>query len=476
MSKELFCDVLVVGGGPGGYPAAIRAGQLGLKTILVEAGRLGGTCLIRGCIPSKAVIHAADEFDSMRHTAEGKSAFGITLNSVPELDYARMTAWKDGIVGNLSSGVSSLLKAANVQVISGWAHFSNAKTCHVQLDGEDIIIKAENIVLANGSTETEIASLPFDGENILSSRHLLDLGKRPESLGIIGAGYIGLELGIAMSKLGVKVTFIEAARTILPGYDSEMTRPVQNTLKQRGIEMYLGAKAKGASITETGVELTFEDQNAETQTLYFEKLLVSVGRLPVTQGWGLENMGVDMDGRFVKVDAQCQTSMRDVYAIGDIVGEPMLAHKATAQGEMVAEVIAGQKRAFAPVSIPAVCFTDPEIVSVGMSPAEAEATGLDTIIGRFPLAASGRALAMDAGDKRGFVRIVARASDHVILGIQAVGTNVSELSGEFSLALEMGSVLEDLAGTIHAHPTLSEATAESAMAALGHPIHISLKH
>lgn len=470
MPAELSCDVLVIGGGPGGYPAAIRAGQLGLKTILVEADRLGGTCLIRGCIPSKAIIHAAEEFDSVKRTAMSNSPFGIQLEANPTLQYSALKSWKDGIVDNLSHGVAGLLNSAGVEVVKGWARFSNAKTCHVGLDGGEQKITAKNVILANGSVETEISSLPFDGELILSSRHALDLTECPKSIGIIGAGYIGLELGISLSKLGSGVTFIEAASSILPSYDSELTRPVQTTLKKRNISLHLGAKALKADRTDGGISLTIETAEGTQETLQFEKLLVAVGRKPMTEGWGLETMGVDMDGRFIRVDDQCRTSMSGVYAIGDLVGEPMLAHKATAQGECVAEIISGKKRRFAPVAIPAVCFTDPEIVSVGLLPSEA---GEDTIIGRFPLAASGRALAMNAADKRGFVRIVARKSDHVVLGIQAVGSHVSELSGEFSLALEMGAVLEDIAQTIHAHPTLSEAAAESALAALGHPIHIS---
>ena len=473
MAKDIECDVLVIGGGPGGYPAAIRAGQLGLKTILVEADRLGGTCLVRGCIPSKAIIHAAEEYSTIKHAADGKSPFGVKLKSTPELDYASLTSWKDGIVDNLSGGVSGLLKSAKVDVIKGWANFSNAKTCHVTTDEDDLVIKPKNVVLANGSTETEIPSLPFDGKYILSSRHALDLQNLPESIGIIGAGYIGLELGIALAKLGSKVTFIEAAASILPGYDSELTRPIQTTLKNLSIETLLNAKAESSEISDDQIDLTIETAKGEEQKLTFDKLLVAVGRKPVTEGWGLETMGVDMAGKFVKVNDQCQTSMSGVYAIGDLVGEPMLAHKATAQGECVAEVISGLKRKFDPVSVPAVCFTDPEIVSVGLSPEDAKKQGAETIVGRFPFAASGRAMAMDAADKRGFIRIVARKSDHVVLGVQAVGAHIAELSGEFSLALEMGAVLEDVAGTIHAHPTLSEAATESALAALGHPIHIS---
>ncbi len=473
MTQTLTPDVLVVGGGPGGYPAAIRAGQLGLDTVLVEADRLGGTCLIRGCIPSKAVIHAASEYSHMAKAATLASPMGISLSAPPNLDYAAMTGWKDGIVDNLSNGVAGLLKAAKVKTINGWAKFSNAKTCTVSTPDGEILIQPKNVILACGSHETEIPGFEFDGDRILSSRHVLDLTDLPTSIGIIGAGYIGLELGFALSKLGSAVTFIEAAKNILPGYDAELTRPVASSLKQHDIELLLGAKAKSVESFSNGVDLKIETAEGEQQTLSFDKVLVAVGRKPAIEGWGVETMGIDMDSRFIKVDDRCQTSMSGVFAIGDLVGEPMLAHKATAQGECVAEIISGKKRRFAPVAIPSVCFTDPEIVSVGLSPEQAKREHGDVMISKFPFAASGRAMAMDASDSKGFVRIIARQNDHVVLGIQAVGAHVAELSGEFVLALEMGAVLEDLAQTIHAHPTLSEAGAEAALAALGHPIHIA---
>lgn len=473
MAKEITCDVLIVGGGPGGYPAAIRCGQLGLDTVLVDADRLGGTCLIRGCIPSKAIIHAADQFSRMREAASHGLSFGVSLEAAPKLDYGQLKSWKDGLVSTLSSGVSGLLKKAGVRTVSGWARFSNAKACHVTTSDDEFIIRPKNVVLATGSVETEIPSLPFDGERILSSRHVLDLETLPKSMGIIGAGYIGLELGIALSNLGSDVTFFEASDSILPGYDAELVSPVLASLKKRNIDLLLNTKAMGADRTETGITLHVQSADGTKVSHEFEKLLVAVGRKPLTENWGLETMGVDMNGLFVKADDLCRTSMSGVYAIGDVAGHPLLAHKATAQGEMVAEIIAGKKRRFSPVAIPAVCFTDPEIVSVGLSPDEARKSGHEIIIGKFPFAASGRAMAMDEADKRGFVRIIARETDHVILGIQAVGAHIAELSGEFVLALEMGAVLEDLALTIHAHPTLSEAGAEAAMFALGHPIHIA---
>lgn len=473
---NLTCHTLVVGGGPGGYPAAIRAGQLGLDTILVEADRLGGTCLIRGCIPSKAVIHAASRVDEMAHHADGGAgAMGITLASAPTVDMSGLRAWKDGIVDRLSGGVSGLLKAANVRHIAGWATFSNAKTCTVETSDGPVAITADTVILANGSAETELPFLPFDGDTVISSTGALDLAEIPETLAVVGAGYIGLELGIAFAKLGAKVTFVEAGDRILPSYDAELTRPVSAWLKARDVDVHLGAKATGKGLSKGKTILKFEDAAGKAKTVRADRILVAVGRRPRTVGWGLETMGVDMAGPFIRVDDRCETAMRGVYAIGDVTGEPMLAHRATAMGECAAEIIAGHRRRFDPRAIAAVCFTEPEIVSVGLTPDQAKAEGMPVIIGKFPMAASGRALAMDAGETKGFVRIVARESDHVVVGLQAAGAHVAELSGEFALAIEMGAVLEDIAGTIHVHPTLTETTAEAALAALGHPIHIAAR-
>ena len=472
MSDNRKCQVLVVGGGPGGYPAAIRAGQLGLDTIIVDKHGLGGTCLNRGCIPSKAFIHAASKFDEMRHNA-AKPHMGISLSAEPSFDMDGLTAWKDGVVDKLTKGVGQLLKAAKVEAIAGWARFENAKTCIVETDaGQTLRIEAENVILATGSKEVEIPSLPFGGA-VMGSTQALELTELPDDLVVVGGGYIGLELGIAFRKMGSNVTVVEALDTVLPSYDKELIRPVQMWLKKHKVAVHLNARAKQVVEKGGATHLEYEDAAGEIQLVKADKVLVAVGRAPVTEGWGLETMGLDMDGRFIKVDDQCRTGMRGVYAIGDLVGEPLLAHKATKQGELVAEIIAGHRRRFDPVSIAAVCFTEPELVGVGLTPDEAKAQGETVITGKFPLAASGRALTMEGGADGGFVRVTARESDHVILGIHAVGKHVSELSGEFALAVEMGARLEDIAGAIHVHPTLTEGFAESALAALGHPIHIS---
>ncbi len=465
MSKSINTKVLVIGGGPGGYVAAIRAGQLGLETTLVENSRLGGTCLIRGCIPSKALIHVADTYAEMAHSA-GKGWRGISLDNKPSLKLAETVKWKESVVDKLNSGVGSLLSRAKVQVVSGWAKFSDAKTCLVETPDGAVTIRAEHVILAAGSKPVELPNLPF-GDAVISSTEALSLDKLPKNLAVVGAGYIGLELGIAFRKLGSKVTVVEAQDRILPLYDQELSKPVAKHLEQLGVTVHLNAKADKYAAGKLSVIL----DGGEASKIAADKVLVTVGRKPNTQGWGLEEMGVDMDGPFVKVDDKCQTSMRDVWAIGDLVGEPMLAHKASAQGEMVAEIIAGHRRTFDPLVIPAVCFTDPEIVSVGQTPSDLQESRNDVLTVKFPFAANGRALTIGRGDDGGFVRVLARQSDHRILGVQAVGSHISDLSGEFALAIEMGASLEDISGVIHAHPTLSEAFFEASLKGLGKAIH-----
>ena len=471
MSESRKCQVLVVGAGPGGYVAAIRAGQLGLNTIIVEGDKAGGTCLIRGCIPSKAMIHAAERFEHLAHHVDGH--MGISVNGDVALDMPALVSWKDDIVERLNKGVEHLLKNAGAELIKGWATFQNAKNCTVETEDGTISIEAENVILATGSSPIELPFMKFDEQLICSSTGALDLDSLPEKVAVIGGGYIGLELGIALRRLGSEVTVIEGLDKVMAIFDDELRRPLTTWLRKNDVKTHTNCLAQGAEVKDGKVELTWKDAEGEMQSETFDKVLVTVGRRPNTQGWGLENMGLrmDADGRFIRIDNQCKTSMKGVYAIGDVSGEPMLAHRASAQGEMVAEIIAGHKRIFDPVAIPAIVFTEPEIVSVGLTPDEAKEAGEDIITGKFPLAANGRALTMEAEKTGGFVRVVARASDHVILGVQATGSHVSELSGEFTLALEMGAVLEDIAGTIHAHPTMSESFHEGVLKTLGHAIH-----
>jgi dihydrolipoamide dehydrogenase len=465
MAETISTRLLILGGGPGGYVAAIRAGQLGIETVLVEGDRLGGTCLIRGCIPSKALIHVASKFEGMVEAVNGRKD-GISLSAAPKLDMGQTVAWKETVVDKLNGGVTALLKRAKTRVVHGWGTFSDAKTCHVETADGPVTIKAETVILAAGSVAAALPHIPFGGD-VISSTEALDLAKLPTRLAVIGAGYIGLELGSAFAKLGCEVTVVEALDRILPLYDEPLTKPVKAWLEKTGVTLHLSAKATGWAKGELSVE-----QDGKTLKIPADKLLVTVGRKPRTEGWGLEEMGVDMAGPFVKVNERMQTSMSGVYAIGDLVGEPMLEHKAVAQAHVAVEVIAGQNRTFDPATIAAVCFTEPEIVSAGLSPKEAEAAGHDPVTAIFPFSANGRALSMEAGDTGGFVRVVARKSDHRVVGLQAVGAHVSELSGEFAMSIEMGARLEDFAGTIHVHPTLSETVHEAALRALGHAVHI----
>lgn len=465
--KDISCKLLVIGAGPGGYVCAIRAGQLGIDTVIVDARKPGGTCLNVGCIPSKALIHAAEEFDRVLHLSAGRNPLGITV-ARPEIDLARTIAWKDGIVGRLNNGVAGLLKRAKVKTVEGMARFRDGKTVEVDTETGRQVIRAETIVIATGSAPVELSSLPFGGP-VISSTEALSLTSVPERLAVVGGGYIGLELGTAFAKMGAKVTVVEAQSRILPQYDSELTQPVAKRLKALGIEVMTGAKARGLS--RAGDALVVETADGSEVQVPADRILVTVGRRPVTQGWGIEELVLDMDGPFIRIGERCQTSMRGIYAIGDVTGEPMLAHRAMAQGEMVAEIVAGHNRAWDKRAIPAVCFTDPEIVSVGLSPDEARKGGGEVRVAQFPYSANGRAMTKIGED--GFVRVVARSDNHLVLGIQAVGQGVSELSAAFGLAVEMGARLEDIAGTIHAHPTQGEAFQEAAIKALyGQALHI----
>lgn len=463
--EEINCKLLVIGSGPGGYVCAIRAGQLGVDTIVVEAKAHGGTCLNVGCIPSKALIHAAEEFAKATHFTAPNS-LGISVQQ-PVIDMEQTIAWKDGIVARLNGGVGALLKRAGVRAIIGHARFRDGKSVIVNTDMGEQLIHAEKIVIATGSVPFEIPSLPFGGD-VISSTGALALTSVPKKLIVVGGGYIGLEIGTAFAKLGAEVTVVEFASKILPQYDSELTRPVAEKLAALGITVMLNAKAEGLNAKKDGLKVTVD--GGDSIELPFDKVLVAVGRKPCTQDVGLEELSLKMNGPFLQIDDRCQTSMRDVYAIGDVTGEPMLAHRAIAQGEMTAEIVAGGPQAWDKQCIPAVCFTDPEIVTAGLSPKEAEQLDVEIVSGKFPFTANGRAMTME--NEAGFIRIIARADNHVILGIQATGGGISELAASFALAIEMGARLEDVAGTIHAHPTQSEGLQEAALKALGHAIHI----
>ncbi len=456
-------QVLIIGGGPGGYVAGIRAGQLGLETVVVDGLPLGGTCLNVGCIPSKALIHVADEFAIATDQAK-RAPLGISVAD-PTIDLGQAVAWKDGIVRKLNSGVGRLLAKAHTDVVEGWCTLVDGKTADVTgVDGSTQRITADHVVIATGSEPVALPAIPL-GDGVISSTEALALTEVPPRLAVIGGGYIGLELGMAFAKLGSIVTVVEAEPQILPIYDRQLTAPVAKSLTALGVDVLTGTTA--VELTDDGLVVEGSDGR---RTIAADTVLVTVGRRPRVSGVGLEHLGLSMNGPFIAIDDRCHTSMRNVWAIGDLTGEPMLAHRAMKQGEVVAEAIAGRPAAFDPTAIPAIVFTDPEIVTVGLSPEQAEADGLDVIVGRFPLQANSRSMTL-ASD-RGFVRAVARADDHLVVGLQAVGRSVAELSTAFGLALEMGARLEDIGDTIHAHPTIGEGLAESALAALGHALHI----
>jgi len=451
--SDINCKLLIIGAGPGGYICAIRAGQLGVDTVIVDRQAPGGTCLNVGCIPSKAMIHAAEEFHKISQVDEGP--LGISAGQ-PTIDLPKTVAWKDDIVQRLNSGVSGLMKKVGVKHIVGDARFVDGKHVVVKGPNGTTTVCAENIVIATGSTPLELPSIPF-GDDVLSSTEALSLQAVPNTLAVVGGGYIGLEIGTAFAKLGAQVTVVEASKQILPQYDDALVKPVASRLDKLGVDVKLNSKAQRY---ERGV---LQTDQASVQA---EKVLVAVGRRPHTDSVGVDELSLSMNDAFIQINSLCQTSMRGIYAIGDVTGEPMLAHRAMAQGEMVAEHIAGHKVSWDKRCIPAVCFTDPEVVTCGLLPHEVEGAK----VAGFPFSANGRAMTTERED--GFVRVVARAEDDAVMGIQAVGVGVSELSAAFSLAIEMGATLQDIAATIHAHPTQSEGLQEAALRALGKALHI----
>lgn len=479
----LNTQLLVIGAGPGGYVCAIRAGQLGIKTIIVEAEKPGGTCLNVGCIPSKALIHAADEFDKlMSYTSASTVAgtMGIRADS-PSIDLKATMAWKDSIVSRLNGGVSGLLKKANVQIIYGVARFRDGKTVVVESGDEyadstintafdepfegPLQIHCENVVIATGSEAVAVPSLPF-GEHILSSTDALSLTSVPKTLAVVGGGYIGLELGTCFAKLGASVSIVEFESRLLPQYDAELTQPVMDRLALLGVNVLTNTKA----LEHVDGALRISSESGDERLVPADKVLVTVGRQARLSGWGLSELSLTTENDYLSVDKNCQTSMRGVYAIGDVSGEPMLAHRAMAQGEMLAKRIAGQSVEWDKRVIPAVCFTDPELVVAGMTPEDATQAGEDFSVSTFPFRANARAMTVQRED--GFIRIVSRNGTHVLLGVQAVGAGVAELSAAFATAIEMGARADDITACVHAHPTLGEAFQEACMNALGHGLHL----
>jgi len=460
-------QLLIIGGGPGGYVAAIRAAQLGVATTLIEGQALGGSCLNVGCIPSKALIHAAQQFEELSRAAAGHSPLGIRTDTA-RIELPVMQQWKQGVVARLTGGVGALLRKHGVEVVQGWARIVDGKTVEVTRPSADPQRwRCQHLLLATGSEPIELPGLPFGG-SVVSSTEALAFTELPGRLAVVGAGYIGLELGTAWRKLGAEVTVIEATGRVLPAYEEELCKPVLAALKRLGVVVHLNASAQG--LAHGGAGLRVRSGHADEFVVPADRVLVAVGRRPRTTGFNLESLQLDMRGRAIKIDAHCRTLMKDVWAIGDVTGEPLLAHRAMAQGEVAAECIAGGRREFAPLAIPAVCFTDPEVVVVGQTRDDATSAGVAHVSAQFPFAANGRALSQEGGE--GFVRVVARADNHLILGWQAVGPGVAELAAAFTTGIEMGARLEDVGAIIHAHPTLGEAVQEAALRALGHALHI----
>ncbi|HEX4924510.1 MAG TPA: dihydrolipoyl dehydrogenase [Bdellovibrionales bacterium] len=461
-------DVCVIGAGPGGYVAAIRAGQLGLKTVIIEREYLGGVCLNVGCIPSKAMITAAHFVHRAQHDAP---EMGVNIGKI-DIDMKKMVDWKQSVCDRMAGGVEQLLKGNKVTIVRGEANFVSKEEIKVTGKEGTQSIRAKNFVIATGSRPIQIPGFEFDEKLIMSSTGALAMDKLPKKVVVIGGGYIGLEIGGYLAHLGTQVTVIEATGELLSGIvDKDAVQVIARKLKKAGVEVFTEAKAKGCKKTKNGVEVAVDIKGKE-QVIEADRVLVTVGRKPNSDQLNLKAIGLKISDRgFIEVNSQRRTNIPNIYAIGDIAGQPMLAHKASHEGVLVAEVIGGKNRAYDVKTVPAVIFTDPEIASVGMTEAEARASGhADLKVGKFPFAANGRAVSVMATE--GFVKIIADGKTNVVLGVTIVGPEASNMISEAALAIEMGARLEDIALTIHPHPTLGETMMEAAEAALGHAIHI----
>lgn len=464
-------DVCVIGAGPGGYVAAIRAAQLGKKTCIIEREFLGGVCLNVGCIPSKAMISAAHFKHKVEHDAD---QMGFQIKGL-SLDMKKLVGWKQSVCDKMSGGVNQLLKGNGVTIIMGEAEFSSPSEISVKSSKGSEKIQAKNFVVATGSRPIEIPGFAIDEKSVLSSTGALALDEVPKKLVVIGGGYIGLEISSYLAKLGSDVQILEAGKSLLAGVaDPDCVQVVQRRLKKNGVGLNFEAKALSYKKVSGGYEVTYE-LKGQKQALTCDKILLTVGRKPNSDQMNLKAAGIKLDAKgFIQVDAQRRTNQKNIYAIGDICGQPMLAHKASHEGVLVAEVIGGKNRAYDVKTVPAVIFTDPEIASAGWTEEECRQKGhTDLKIGKFPFAANGRAVSILETD--GFVKIIADAKTHIVLGVHMVGPEVSNLISEAALAIEMAARLEDLALTIHPHPTLGETVMEAAEAALGHAIHIIQK-
>ncbi|MFE8703708.1 dihydrolipoyl dehydrogenase [Cytobacillus sp. FJAT-54145] len=457
-------DTLVVGAGPGGYVAAIRAAQLGQKVTIVEKGNLGGVCLNVGCIPSKALIAAGHRYETAKHS----DSIGITAENV-KVDFTKVQEWKAGVVKKLTGGVEGLLKGNKIDIVRGEAYFVDNTTVRVMDENSAQTYKFKNAIIATGSRPIELPTFKYT-KRVLDSTGALALQEIPNHIVVIGGGYIGTELGGAYANFGTKVTILEGADEILNGFEKQMSSIVARNLKKKGAEIITKALAKGVEEREDGVTIKYEVKGEE-KTVDADYVFVMVGRRPNTDELGLEQAGVELGERgIIKIDKQCRTNVSNIFAIGDVVEGPPLAHKASYEGKIAAEVIGGHNAEIDYLGIPAVVFSDPELASVGYTEKQAKDEGIDIVAAKFPFAANGRALALDNAD--GFLKLVTRKEDGLVIGAQIAGPSASDMIAELGLAIEAGMTAEDLAMTIHAHPTLGEITMEAAEVALGNPIHV----
>lgn len=463
------CDVVVIGGGPGGYGCAIRLGQLKQTVICVEKEEVGGVCLNWGCVPSKALISASHTYEKVK---DHGATMGIMTDGV-RMNVLKMQEWKAGIIKKLTGGIRGLFKGNGVELVMGNARVTGPRTIEVKTHegGTETIEATKAIVVATGSSTIEIPSFKFDGKQVIGAKEAVSLQSVPKRLLVIGGGVIGLELGMVYQKFGSELTVVEATAGLLPGVDPECTAVVEKKLVKRGAKIVKNAKAMGYEKNADGSLAVKVDLGAgKHDTLVADTVLVAVGMRPNGAGLGLEEIGVKVERGFVPTDSLGRTNIDGVYAIGDVSGHPMLAHKATKEGEVVAEVIAGHKAAKDWVAIPAAIFTDPEIAIAGLTEAQAKEKGFEIRVGKFPFAALGRAMAVH--ETEGFFKVVANKKTNELLGVHIVGPEASDLISEGALALEMHAFLEDIGLTIHPHPTLGEGFMEAAMNGLGHAIHI----
>lgn len=450
VTGDIHAEVLVLGSGPGGYTAAFRAADLGLRTVLVEKdSQLGGVCLNVGCIPSKALLHAAKVITEYEEMGE----HGFTFVR-PDVNIAQLKDWKQGVVNKLTGGLQGLAKARKVQVVNGVGEFAGPKTMQVTENGKTTLISFDQCIVAAGSEPVKLPFVPHDDPRVIDSTGALELEDIPERLLILGGGIIGLEMGTVYDALGSKVTVVELMDQIIPGADKDIVKPLHNRIKARYENIYLKTKVIAVSAETDGLKVVFEGPDGE-HTDTFDKVLVAVGRRPNGATLGLDKAGVSVDERgFIAVDNQQRTNVAHIFAIGDVVGQPMLAHKAVHEGKVAAEVCSGMKRVFDARVIPSVAYTDPEVAWIGMTELEAKAQGMKVGKGVFPWAASGRSLSL--GRSEGITKLIFDPTDDRVIGAGIVGPNAGDLIAEVALAIEMGADATDLGHTIHPHPTLSE--------------------